>query len=145
MDSSDGTLDSTQLGIATTLSGIPPREALAILAPLRQAREKLILKGGGLHPVFLVTPPFVNIEPDWKNYERIINYLYQEMPDAEAVADYLGTLDINTSLRFLIFCSLQELAEVNYAPMHLIHPHLATSLSGSCCIADFTLLYCSSR
>lgn len=86
---SDGKLAPTPLGIATTVSGIAPKDAMQILKPLMDARSKLILKGG-LHPVFLVTPPSTPIEPDWKNYEKILHVLYQEHPDAEAVATYLG-------------------------------------------------------
>ena len=85
----DGELAPSPLGIATTVSGIAPQDAVQILKPLLNARRKLILKGG-LHPVFLVTPPSTPIEPDWKNYERILHVLYQEQPDAQAVATYLG-------------------------------------------------------
>lgn len=86
---SEGLLSPTPLGIATTVSGIAPKDAVQILRPLLEARAKLILKGG-LHPVYLVTPPSTPIEPDWKNYEKILHVLYQEHPDAEAVATYLG-------------------------------------------------------
>jgi hypothetical protein len=86
---SEGRLSPTPLGIATTVSGIAPKDATQILKPLMDARTKLILKGG-LHPVFLVTPPSTPIEPDWKNYEKILHVLYQEHPDAQAVATYLG-------------------------------------------------------
>ena len=86
---SDGQLSPSPLGIATTVSGIAPKDAVQVLKPLMDARCKIILKGG-LHPVFLVTPPSTPIEPDWKNYEKVLHVLYQEHPDAEAVATYLG-------------------------------------------------------
>lgn len=85
----EGELSPSPLGIATTVSGITPKDAVQILKPLLDARTKLILKGG-LHPVYLVTPPSTPIEPDWKNYEKILHTLYQEHPDAQAVAVYLG-------------------------------------------------------
>jgi hypothetical protein len=88
---SDGQLSPSPLGIATTVSGIAPKDAVQILRPLMEARSKLILKGG-LHPVFLVTPPSTPIEPDWKNYEKILHVLFQEHSDAEAVSKYLGKL-----------------------------------------------------
>jgi hypothetical protein len=53
------------------------------------ARKKLMLRGG-LHPVFLVTPPSTPIEPDWENYERMLFALYKEFPEAQPVAEYLG-------------------------------------------------------
>lgn len=82
----DGKLSPTPLGVATTISGIAPKDAVVILKPLMDARHKLILKGG-LHPVYLVTPPSTAIEPDWKNYERMLDLLYQEQPDAIAVVN----------------------------------------------------------
>ena len=85
----EGELSPSPLGIAATVSGITPKDAVQILKPLLDARAKLILKGG-LHPVYLVTPPSTQIEPDWKNYEKILHTLYQEHPDAQAVATYLG-------------------------------------------------------
>src|SRR5690242_6170493 len=71
------------------MAGIAPKDAVKILKSLMDARARLILKGG-LHPVFLVTPPSTSIEPDWNNYERILDVLYKEHPDARAVAEYLG-------------------------------------------------------
>lgn len=87
--SPDGSISPSQLGKATTLSGIAPKEVIQVLKPLEDACSRLILKGG-LHPVYLVTPPLCHIEPDWKNYEKILDTLYKEHPDAKAVADYLG-------------------------------------------------------
>ncbi len=87
--SAGGDLAPSPLGVATTLSGIAPKDAVAILRPLLEARSKLILKGG-LHPVFLVTPPSTSIEPDWNNYEKVLDVLYREHPDARAVASHLG-------------------------------------------------------
>ena len=87
--SSSHDLSPSPLGVATTLSGIAPKDAVQILRPLLEARRKLILKGG-LHPVFLVTPPSTTIEPDWNNYEKILDTLYREHPDAKAVADLVG-------------------------------------------------------
>lgn len=84
----DGKLSPTPLGVATTISGIAPKDAVVILKPLMDARHKLILKGG-LHPVYLVTPPSTAIEPDWKNYERMLDLLYQEQPDAINVVSIL--------------------------------------------------------
>ena len=72
-------LVATPLGFACCLSGIPPKDSLIVLKSLQQARECLILKGG-LHPVFLVTSPSTNIQPDWDQYERILHDLYQEHP-----------------------------------------------------------------
>ena len=57
-----GDLSPSPLGIATTISGMSPKDAVLILQPLIDARHKLILKGG-LHPVYLVTPPTTMIEP----------------------------------------------------------------------------------
>lgn len=82
-------LSPSQLGVATTLSGISPKDAVQILRPLLEARRKLILRGG-LHPVFLVTPPSTSIEPDWNNYEKILETLYKEHPEARAVAELVG-------------------------------------------------------
>ena len=96
----EGELSPSPLGIATTVSGITPKDAVQILKPLLDARTKLILKGG-LHPVYLVTPPSSPIEPDWKNYEKILHTLYQEHPDAQAVATYLGKF-----LQYLVFFCL---------------------------------------
>lgn len=87
--SSSHDLSPSPLGVATTLSGIAPKDAVQILRPLLEARRKLILRGG-LHPVFLVTPPSTTIEPDWNNYERILDTLYKEHSDARAVADLVG-------------------------------------------------------
>ena len=87
--SSGGELSPSPLGVATTLSGIAPKDAVMILKSLLEARTKLILKGG-LHPVFLVTPPSTSIEPDWNNYERILEVLFREHPDAKDVAEHLG-------------------------------------------------------
>ena len=91
-------LSPSALGVATTVSGIAPKDAVQMLAPLLQARSRLILKGG-LHCVYLVTPPSTPIEPDWRNYERILHALCQEHPDAAAVADYLG----DNKLQFELF------------------------------------------
>eukprot|EP01034_Spumella_vulgaris_P021378 gene21378-27408_t len=87
--STRGDLAPSPLGVATTLSGIAPKDAVQILKSLQDARAKLILKGG-LHPVFLVTPPTTTIEPDWNNYEKVLDVLFREHPDARPVAEYLG-------------------------------------------------------
>eukprot|EP01038_Epipyxis_sp_PR26KG_P006253 gene6253-8612_t len=91
-------LEPTPLGKSTTLSGISPRDAAQIIKPLQQARSRLILRGG-LHPVFLVTPPFPQIEPNWANYEAILEELYKEHQDARMVAEYLG-VDCSKLLQF---------------------------------------------
>jgi hypothetical protein len=104
---SDGALQPSPLGIATTVSGIAPRDAPHILRPLLQARSKLILKGG-LHPVFLVTPPSTAIEPDWKNYEAILHRLFQEQPDAAAVANYLGASPLMSFSVRVVSLRIQE-------------------------------------
>lgn len=98
----DGELSPSPLGIATTVSGIAPKDAVQILKPLMDARVKLILKGS-LHPVYLVTPPSTPIEPDWKNYEKILHTLYQEHPDAQAVATYLGA-ELFSAESTILFC-----------------------------------------
>jgi hypothetical protein len=86
--SRDGSLSPSPLGKATTLSGISPKDVMQIIHPLLKARSKLILKGG-LHPVFLITPPDTRIEPDWANYRRIVDDLYRDHPEAKDVAAYL--------------------------------------------------------
>jgi hypothetical protein len=81
-----------------------------IIKPLLCARSYLILKGG-LHCVFLVTPPTTQIgfffifyqlnknlsltmykkkEPDWNNYEKILDSLHREHPESIDVTNYLG-------------------------------------------------------
>jgi hypothetical protein len=51
---------------------------------------RLILSTG-FHLVFLVTPPFTSsVEPDWTNYERVVDTLYREYPGVEETAIYLG-------------------------------------------------------
>ena len=82
-------LYSSPLGKASTMSGIAPRDAVVVIQPLIKARSRLILKGG-LHPVFLITPPNCHIEPAWTNYAKIVETLYREHPDAKDVAEYLG-------------------------------------------------------
>ena len=84
-----GSFTPSQLGRATCLSGIAPRDAVHVLKPLFKARSKLILKGG-LHCVFLITPPSTPIEPDWENYSKVLDALYKDHPDAEVVAEYIG-------------------------------------------------------
>lgn len=87
--SSSSELSPSPLGIATTNSGISPKDAVQIIKPLISARQRLIIKGG-LHPVFLVTPPSTHIEPDWVRYQKILDVLFKEHPDSIAVAEYLG-------------------------------------------------------
>jgi len=107
----DGKLSPTPLGVATTISGIAPKDAVVILKPLMDARHKLILKGG-LHPVYLVTPPSTAIEPDWKNYERMLDLLYQEQPDAINVVSIHYRILMHSSIYCILsnkthaFCSL---------------------------------------
>ena len=72
-------ISATTFGVASCLSGIPPKDALIVLKSLNQARTKLILKGG-LHLVFLVTSPSIQLEPDWEQYERVLHDLYAEHP-----------------------------------------------------------------
>ena len=86
-----GALQSSALGIATTLSGIPPKDAVLILQPLENARRRLILTGG-LHPVFLITPTSLSysVAIQWRSYERIFEAFLKDCPEAEVVADHLG-------------------------------------------------------
>ena len=59
---------------------------------LKIARHSLFLKGGGIHPVFLVTPPEggANINPKWTKYSAIFDLLLKEYPEVERVAQELG-------------------------------------------------------
>lgn len=89
-DEGNGQISSSQLGRAATLSGLSPKEALAVFPALCDANHmKLILKGGGLHLVFLVTPPATFIEPNWDNYEKIIDTLIKTNPEAQDIIDFL--------------------------------------------------------
>lgn len=88
-NTSEGSLLASPLGKATTLSGIAPKDAIDILKPLMKARTEMILSGG-LHAVFLVTPPSTSIEPDWTNYSKLLSYLFHEHPEAKLVAAHLG-------------------------------------------------------
>lgn len=88
------------LGIATTLSGIPPNEAVLIYKPLENARKKLILNTG-LHLVFLLTPPTVSyIEPNWLTYYDLINTLCKD-PNIKSVCETIG-IDTNDDTNDLL-------------------------------------------
>lgn len=109
------------------MSGIAPKDAVQILRPLLDARAKLILKGG-LHPVYLVTPPSTPIEPDWKNYEKILHVLYQEHPDAEAVATYLGNATFVTKILSFSLVLLRHVVVAQCATNLLHHNNEHTFL-----------------
>lgn len=90
LTSTNGSLTPSPLGKATMLSGIPPKDSKEVLQSLIQARSQLILKGG-LHPLYLLTPTSNNtIEPDWDNYQKLLDILYKEYPEAEQVANVIG-------------------------------------------------------
>ena len=80
------------LGRATVLSGIPPRNAVDNIDYLQSARSSFYLKGGGIHPVFLVTPPEggSNISIKWTEYSAIFDLLVQQYEAVEEVAQALG-------------------------------------------------------
>jgi hypothetical protein len=100
MFSNDLKLWPTQLGLATTFSGLIPMDALEIFEPLRNARRKLILRSGFhgstclanpielllmnlfdcIVGVFLITPPSFSIVPNWTDYDRIVDALYHDYP-----------------------------------------------------------------
>ena len=86
-----GSLQASQFGIATTLSGLSPKDALCVIEPLRRARTKLILCTG-LHMVYLVTPPSTCIEPDWTQYYDTIMSICK-IEGAELVIKEIGVDD----------------------------------------------------
>lgn len=86
---SNSELKPTALGVATALSGIAPTDAVQILEPLAEANKRLIL-GGGLHPVFLVTPPSANISIHWQGYATFLQRVCSDLPNAQLVAKHLG-------------------------------------------------------
>lgn len=69
----------TPFGRATSLSGISPYDSVVVVKSLQLAKSKLIMKSG-LHPIFLVTPPYPPIEPKWDKYVDIVVALYDECP-----------------------------------------------------------------
>jgi hypothetical protein len=89
-DTSTLVIRASPLGRATSLSSIPPRDALVVLSSLVQARKRLILQSG-FHAVYLITPPSPNIEPCWEVYERLLDSLLSEYPvrPPHATADWL--------------------------------------------------------
>lgn len=70
---------ATPLGKATTLSGLPPSDAVIVLESLQAARRRLVLKSG-FHSVFLSTPPSTSIMPNWSNFEILLAHLQQVYP-----------------------------------------------------------------
>jgi DNA polymerase theta len=96
----NNTYNASPLGIATTLSGIPPTEAILIYKPLENARKKLILNTG-LHLVFLLTPPAISyIEPNWLTYYDIIKTMCKE-PIIKSVCETIG-IDTNDDTNDLL-------------------------------------------
>ena len=89
MESTDGSLAASQLGVATMLSGIHPADALLILQPLVEANKRLVLQGG-LHLVFLITPPSTHIVPKWSSYHNVLMRLARDCPCLEAVCEAVG-------------------------------------------------------
>ena len=85
-------LRPSQLGYATTFSGISPTDTVQIYDLLLQAKQRLILKTS-FHLIFLVISPatctnFNSV--NWINFESIVNSLYNECPDIRNIADYIG-------------------------------------------------------
>ena len=72
-------LRPSQLGIATTYSGVSPADALDIYGPLEQAKKRFIF-ASGFHAVYLVTPPSTSVVPMWSDFEAIANALYTDHP-----------------------------------------------------------------
>lgn len=90
-NTSTGSLAPSPFGKATTLAGLSPQEAVATLPALLQAKSRFLLQAGGLHGVYLITPvTTAPLEPPWTAYESLLDALYREYPDAQAVAEYLG-------------------------------------------------------
>lgn len=70
---------ASPLGRATTLSGLPPADAVTVLESLQKARKRLVLKSG-FHSIFLSTPPSTSIEPNWSIFEPLLANLQKEYP-----------------------------------------------------------------
>jgi hypothetical protein len=78
-------------GKATSLSGIPPKDAPIILQSLLQAKRQLISLMTGFHLLYLITPiSCAIIEPDWSNYENFYLLFHKEFPEMmKAMSEYL--------------------------------------------------------
>jgi hypothetical protein len=78
-------------GKATSLSGIPPKDAPIILQSLLQAKRQLISLTTGFHLLYLITPISCTIiEPDWSNYENFYLLFHKEFPEMmKAMSEYL--------------------------------------------------------
>ena len=72
-------LIASPLGRATALSGLPPTDAVVVLASLQDARRSLVLKSG-LHPIFLATPPYPSVQPAWATFEHLLSLLQKDYP-----------------------------------------------------------------
>lgn len=72
-------LIATPLGRATALSGLPPRDAVEVLASLQDARRSLVLRSG-LHPIYLATPPHPSVQPAWATFEHLLAILQKDYP-----------------------------------------------------------------
>jgi hypothetical protein len=78
----DGSLHISQLGMATARSGLAPSDALYVFDYVQQARSCLILKGNSFHCVFLVTPVSqnsVSVVP-WTDLETIYHAVCVDYP-----------------------------------------------------------------
>lgn len=89
MESTDGSLSTSQLGLASTLSGIHPQDALLVLPPLQAANQRLVLQGG-LHLVFLITPPSTQINPTWSRFHDVVTRVARDAPCVGLVGAALG-------------------------------------------------------
>jgi replicative superfamily II helicase len=91
LQTNDASLSISQLGMATSRSGLSPTDALYAMDYLVQARKCLMLKGNGFHCVFLVTPISngISVVP-WTELEAIYHALVSDYPDIADVASHVG-------------------------------------------------------
>jgi hypothetical protein len=94
---SQGILQASPLGKATTLAGLSPQDAVYVLPSLIHAKHRLLLTGSHtLHVIYLITPiatatsMTTTLEPRWTQYEQLLDTLYHACPDCEPIAEYLG-------------------------------------------------------
>ena len=67
-------MEQTQLGKATFFSSLSPSTALSAMQALNEAQSGIILTSD-LHIVYLLTPPFPAVEPDWQGFISIYSQL----------------------------------------------------------------------
>eukprot|EP00002_Diphylleia_rotans_P022174 TRINITY_DN4341_c0_g1_i19.p1 TRINITY_DN4341_c0_g1~~TRINITY_DN4341_c0_g1_i19.p1 ORF type:complete len:1747 (-),score=308.26 TRINITY_DN4341_c0_g1_i19:1105-6345(-) len=115
----DGSYKVTKLGSATVASGLAPEEGSFAFEELQKARNKFIMEGE-LHLIYLATPIYSSLEPDWNRFLSVYGSLNR------ACKDVANTIGISET--FLIGCLQRQPPYQSKDKVTVIHRRFYSAL-----------------